>query len=67
MDVDVADAHRGRFDGDTAYTGAGYGFANRRSNKVPVVKKEADDSWEDVEMEVSFIIISHHGRCCEFS
>lgn len=47
VDVDVADVHRGR------YEGARFGFASREANKGAVVKKEADDGWDDMEMEVS--------------
>lgn len=54
VDVDVADAHRDRFDGETSYgsySGSGLGFAHRKTE--PVIKEEADDGWEEMDMEVS--------------
>lgn len=54
VDIDVADAHRDRFEGETSYgsySGPGYGFSNRKTE--PAIKEEADDSWEDMDMEVS--------------
>ncbi|KAL5483570.1 hypothetical protein ACEPAI_8802 [Sanghuangporus weigelae] len=56
VDVDVADAHRDRFDVETSYgsySGTGFGFAHRKTE--PVIKEEADDSWEEMDMEVSFV------------
>lgn len=52
VDVDVADVHRGR------YEGTRFSFASREANKGAVVKKEADDGWDDMEMEVSHFLFS---------